>query len=193
MSTRAAYVPTTRFSDAVALAIELHVDQTRKGTSIPYLSHLLGVASLVMENGGDEDQAIAGLLHDAVEDCGGARTADLIRSRFGDDVTDIVLACSDTDVTPKPPWLERKQAYIDHLATAPERALLVSLADKVHNARSIATDADVHGESLWDRFNATSEQSHWYYRSLCDVFEQRLGSIPLVGELRSAIDRIWAS
>lgn len=184
--------PTQRFVDAVALATRLHADQARKGTDITYVSHLLGVAALVLEFGGSEDQAIAALLHDAVEDAGGAETAVMIRREFGDLVADIVVACTDTDQHPKPPWEERKRAYLDHLLTVDESALLVSLADKVHNSRALATDEATHGEHLWDRFNATREQSGWYYSSLCQVFETRLGRTPLVLELEHAIRRIWS-
>jgi (p)ppGpp synthase/HD superfamily hydrolase len=183
--------PTQRFADAVALAATLHADQARKGTEITYLSHLLGVASLVLEHGGSEDQAIAGLLHDAVEDAGGADTAELIRRDYGDLVADIVIACSDTDQHPKPPWQARKQAYLDHLMSVDERVLLVSLADKVHNCRSLATDEVTHGDVLWERFNATRAQSCWYYTSLREVFEARMGRTPLVLELDHAIGRIW--
>ena len=184
--------PTQRFADAVALASRLHADQVRKGTQITYVSHLLGVAALVLEHGGSEDQAIAGLLHDAVEDAGGAETASLVRERFGDLVADIVVACSDTDEDPKPPWEQRKRAYLQHLHSVDERALLVSLADKVHNSRSLAIDAITHGDRLWERFNASREQSCWYYTSLLEVFEARLGRTPLVLELDHAIGRIWA-
>ena len=122
-------VPTDRYVAAVGLARDLHADQARKGTTIPYLSHLLGVSSLIMEHGGHEDLAIAGLLHDAIEDAGGVATEDLIREQFGESVANIVRACSDTDVIPKPPWLDRKQGYLDHLQDASTDVLLVSLAD----------------------------------------------------------------
>lgn len=183
--------PTERFDAAVTLARTLHADQARKGTKVAYLSHLLGVASLVMEYGGDEDQVIAALLHDAVEDAGGAPTEAAIRDQFGDRVADIVRACSDTDVMPKPPWEERKRAYLEHLVGVDDTTLLVSLADKVHNARSLASDLSVHGDALWDRFHASSEQSHWYYDSLADIYAERLGETALVAELRSAIARTW--
>ncbi len=191
MSEQPTNVPTQRFTDAIALAVELHEAHARKGTTVPYMSHLLGVASLVMEHGGTEDQCIAGLLHDAVEDCGGAPTAARIRAEFGDAVADIVEACSDTDLDPKPPWLGRKTAYIDHITHAPDDVLLVSLADKVHNCRSLATDTESHGDLLWARFTGTKVESRWYYESLCKVFEERLGPTPLVRELRHAIARVW--
>lgn len=185
-------VPTARFVAAVELARDLHADQARKGTTIPYLSHLLAVSSLVIEYGGDEDQAIAGLLHDAIEDAGGVETEALISARFGERVAGIVRACSDTDVVPKPPWLARKRAYIDHLDDAPADVLVVSLADKVHNARSLASDLSVHGPAMWDRFNANAAHSHWYYSALYATFDRRLPEHPLVSELAASIDRIWA-
>lgn len=142
----------------------------RKGTTIPYVSHLLGVAALVLEAGGDEDQAIAALLHDAVEDQGGAATQAEIQRRFGDRVAAIVAACSDTDRHPKPPWRERKEAYLRHLAHAPREALLVSLADKVHNSRSLLADLRDDGDRTWSRFSGGKEGELWYYRRLADTF-----------------------
>src|SRR5829696_6570189 len=124
----------------------------RKGTNIPYVTHLLAVAAIVGENGGTEDEVIAALLHDAVEDQGGAATRDEIRRRFGDSVTTIVEGTSDTDVVPKPPWRERKQSYINHVGEAPRSVRLVSAADKLHNARSILVDLRAEGEAAWRRF-----------------------------------------
>lgn len=162
-----------RFSAALAYANELHGLQVRKGTSIPYVAHLLSVAALVIEHGGDEDEAIAGLLHDAVEDQGGQATLASIRGRFGDRVAEIVAACSDTDVVPKPPWRFRKEQYIAGIAHKSQSALLVSLADKVHNARSIAADLASAGESVWERFTGGKEGTCWYYRELLKAFEGR--------------------
>ncbi len=168
---------TGRFDEALAYASTLHRTQTRKGGDIPYLGHLLSVASLVIEGGGTEDQAIAGLLHDAVEDQGGAPVLAEIREKFGDDVATIVEECSDTDVVPKPPWEERKKAYVDHLGYASEASILVSLADKVDNARAILRDYRIHGDDLWQRFNVKDPQKHlWYYRSLLEVFRSRNGT-----------------
>lgn len=163
-----------RFDEALAYAASLHRTQTRKGGDIPYVGHLLSVASLVIEGGGTETQAIAGLLHDAVEDQGGAPVLAEIREKFGDDVATIVDECSDTDVVPKPPWRQRKQHYVDHLAEASEATLLVSLADKLDNARAILRDYRDHGSDLWQRFNVSDPQEHlWYYRSLLAVFKER--------------------
>ena len=155
---------TERFDAALAFAARRHADQRRKGTDIPYVSHLLGVASIVLENGGNEDEAIAALLHDSVED----QKASLaeIRQRFGDGVAAIVAGCSDTDVSPKPPWRERKEAYIAHLASATPSVLLVSAADKLHNARAILADYRDLGDDLWGRFNAGKVETLWYYRAL---------------------------
>ena len=182
----------SRLADAVATAERLHGAQTRKGTEIPYVSHLLAVAGLVIEGGGDEDTVVAALLHDAVEDAGGPPTLAAIRDRFGDRVAAIVSACSDTDEVPKPPWRARKQAYIDHLRgdDLPDGALLVSLADKLHNARAIVADLRAHGNALWTRFNERDPAAHlWYYRWLADVFEVRSPG-PAATELSRTVEEM---
>lgn len=178
-----------RFAEALALAHELHAGQVRKGTAIPYVSHVLAVASIVLDHGGNEDEAIAALLHDAVEDCGGAPVLADIRRRFGERVAGIVAACSDTDQTPKPPWQARKENYLAHLRDAPASVRLVSAADKLHNARAILADYRQIGEALWGRFNATKAQTLWYYRALVEAFAAH-GSSPLVSELARAVDEI---
>jgi (p)ppGpp synthase/HD superfamily hydrolase len=158
-----------RFDRALDLAHELHRTQVRKGTQIPYVAHLMSVSALVAENGGNEDQVIAALLHDAVEDQGGEPTAQRIREAFGDVVHRIVMGCTDSvtdDPKLKKPWRERKEAYLAHLAEAPIDMRLVSAADKVHNARSIVQDLRVHGPSTWDRFKGGKDGSLWYYRTL---------------------------
>ena len=178
----------SRFDRAVNTARTLHSDQVRKGTSIPYISHLLGVASIALEHGADEDVAIAALLHDAVEDAGGAETLQSIRQDFGERVAGIVDECSDTDVVPKPPWLERKKAYIAHISEASVDALLVSAADKLHNARSILMDLRTHGDAVWDRFNAERDDILWYYRELLGEFRRtKQVPAPLLEELRIVI------
>ena len=188
---------TKRFIDALEFAAKKHRRQNRKGTTVPYVSHLLSVAGLVLESGGDEDLAIAGLLHDAVEDAegiSGEEMSVLIRSEFGDRVADIVDGCSDAKSSPggsKPPWKSRKDAYIEHLKSASNDVLRVSIADKVHNARSIATDQDRFGEVVWDRFTSTSEESRWYYTSLRDIYKERISDSYLIKELDIAIARIW--
>ena len=165
---------TGRFQSALVFAAELHRHQRRKGTDIPYVSHLLGVASIALEIGADEDQAIAALLHDAVEDQGGAPCLAEIRSRFGDRVAGMVSDCTDADTVPKPPWRERKEAYIASLAHKPKDSLLVSLADKTHNARAILDDLVVHGPALWERFTGGREGSLWYYDQLARAFRDHL-------------------
>ena len=188
---------TERFINGVQFAHDAHRSRKRKGTAIPYISHLLSVAGLVLESGGDEDLAIAGLLHDAVEDAeeiSGEEMSDRIRSKFGDRVADIVDGCSDAKSSPgesKPPWQSRKEAYIKHLGSASDDVLRVSIADKVHNARSIATDQDRLGEVVWDRFTSTSEESRWYYTSLRDIYKERISDSYLIKELDIAIARIW--
>ena len=166
---------TERFDEALAYASRVHRDQRRKGTNIPYVAHLLGTAAIALENGADEDQAIAALLHDAVEDQGGATRLADIRLRFGDRVAEMVDHCTDTDIDPKPPWRERKEAYIASLASKPASSLAVSLADKTHNAGAIVADLAIHGDELWGRFTGGREGSLWYYRSLVTVFRARGG------------------
>lgn len=156
--------------DAFAFAMSKHHNQVRKGTTIPYISHLMQVSGLVLENGGDADEAIAGLLHDVIEDQDVSPAE--IEQRFGARVRDIVVACSDSTGTNKAPWRERKKAYIAHIAEANTKksVRLVSACDKLHNARAILADYRSIGEQLWPRFNATSEQILWYYRGLADAF-----------------------
>lgn len=180
---------TQRFKEALDYALELHGDQQRKGSDTPYVAHLLAVASLVLEDGGDEEQAIAALLHDAPEDQGGRETLEAIRQRFGDRVADIVHGCTDTYESPKPPWRQRKEDYLEHLKIAPVEVRRVSLADKLHNARSILTDLLRSGEDVWERFNGGKDGTLWYYRSLLVVFRSRSDS-PLVTELGWVLQRI---
>lgn len=184
-----------RFESALQYATQLHATQARKGGQIPYLSHLLAVTSLVLEAGGDEDQAIAALLHDAVEDQGGLPVLAEIRRRYGDRVGDIVEGCTDAHVQPKPPWKQRKQAYIDHLSHADEDMLLVSLADKVHNVRSILLDhralmaREGSADALWERFKGKKTGTLWYYRELLKAFQARKTDrlIRLLNEFESMV------
>jgi (p)ppGpp synthase/HD superfamily hydrolase len=182
---------TDKFDDALVFAHTLHRRQKRKGTRIPYISHLLAVASLVIENGGDEEQAIAALLHDAVEDQGGIETLEMIRVRFGRRVSRIVKDCSDAWVLPKPEWRKRKEDHLAHLQHAPADSLLVSLGDKVHNALAIRRDRDEFGEAVWSRFNGGKEGTLWYYRSLSDCFSDRLPG-PLANELGRIVEELEA-
>jgi (p)ppGpp synthase/HD superfamily hydrolase len=180
---------TRRFDVALQLASALHHRQHRKGTRIPYIAHLMAVSAIVLEAGGDEELAIAALFHDAVEDQGGAATEKTIRRLFGDRVADIVAECSDTDIEPKPPWRERKEAYLAHLKTASDDALLVSAADKLHNARAILADYRLLGDDLWERFNASKTDQLWYYRQLVRAFRAR-GSTALVEEFDRVVSEI---
>ncbi len=160
---------TQRFEEAMLYALHLHAAQTRKGSGIPYVSHLISVAALTLEYGGTEDEAIAALLHDAVEDQGGAVTRAEILRRFGPVVTGIVDGCSDTDRTPKPPWRARKEAYLAHLPNASDSVLLVSACDKLHNVRTLVMDYRIKGEELWRRFHGGREGTLWYYRSVVEL------------------------
>lgn len=166
---------TEKFDRALLYAAAVHGGQKRKGTDIPYLAHLMAVAATVLEYGGSEDMAIAALLHDAVEDQGGLPRLEDIRARFGPKVADIVLACSDaTEVgRPKPEWRARKERYIAHLADLDQDTLLVSLSDKVHNARSILRDSrrEGIGAAVWDRFNRPRKDTCWYYSALAEAFQ----------------------
>ena len=162
-----------RFENALIYATRLHAQQKRNGTAIPYVSHLLAVASLVIEAGGSEDEAIAALLHDGPEDQGGLATLEDIRDRFGAAVGEIVAACSDTLAEQKPAWRQRKRAYLAHLPEATQSAKLVSCADKLHNARAILADYRQHGDALWDRFTAGREDVLWYYGELARIFAEQ--------------------
>jgi GTP pyrophosphokinase len=165
-----------RFSLALTGAARLHGAQVRKGTDIPYIAHLLAVTSIALEYGATEDEAIAAVLHDVIEDIPPGLGADWarrwIRAEFGQAVLDIVEACTDADVQPKPAWRERKARYLQHLASASQSVVLVSAADKLHNARSILRDYRQVGERLWDRFNADAGKGGTigYYRELVRIF-----------------------
>lgn len=159
-----------RFLRAFLFAAEKHKGQPRKASTIPYIAHLMGVASLVLEAGGDEDLAIAALLHDVVEDCGGAPMLKEVRRRFGPRVAKMVDGCTDTDVYPKPPWRQRKEKYIARLRYEDKETRLVSAADKLNNVRSILSDYRSVGESVWSRFHGGREGTLWYYRTLRDEF-----------------------
>jgi GTP pyrophosphokinase len=176
---------TSRFDDAFKYAHEVHSSQTRKGTGVPYLGHLMGVASIVLDDAGSEDEAIAALLHDAAEDHGGRERLDDIRRRFGDVVAQIVEDCTDSWDSPKPPWLERKQAYIQHARKLAGPSLRVSAADKVHNSYAILRDLRNSGEVVWERFDATPDDVMAYYESLVRAFREAGG-----GHLVDELDRI---
>jgi (p)ppGpp synthase/HD superfamily hydrolase len=160
----------SRYSDALAYAFKLHSYQTRKGSTTPYIAHLMSVSALVLENGGNEDQAIAALLHDAVEDQGGLKTLQAIRERFGDRVAQIVQSCTDSYTSPKPPWRERKERYLAELRNADAEIQLVSLADKVHNARCLLADLQQSGPVVWSWFQGRKNGTLWYYHTLAEFF-----------------------
>lgn len=190
-----AYVPflTWRFDAALQFASGLHHDQPRKGVPIPYIAHLMSVCALVLEAGGDEDQAISALLHDAVEDQGGKATLDTIRHLFGKRVANAVESCSDstaTDPTKKLPWRERKEMYLTHLQGAKEDAVLIAAADKLHNARAILSDYRELGEQLWLRFNAPKNEQLWYYCALVETLRQTVAPTVLVGELEKVVKEL---
>lgn len=179
-----------RFLRAFHFAAEKHTGQTRKASTIPYIAHLMGVASLVLEFGGDEDMAIAALLHDVVEDCGGVPMLAEVRRKFGSRVAAIVEGCTDSDSTPKPPWRERKETYIRHLKTADADTHLVSAADKLNNVRSILSDYRELGDGIWERFNGGREGTLWYYRSLLEEFRRQPNR--LVREFELAVTELEA-
>lgn len=179
-----------RLADAFTFATIAHAEQKRKGTTIPYVSHLMSVSALVLEHGGDEDQAIAGLLHDVIEDCGAAYEP-IIREQFGERVTRIVRACTDADTTPKPPWQQRKTTYLQHLEQESPEVLLVSACDKLHNARAIVSDQHAIGQTVFERFSATQAQVLWYYESLAEIY---LSKMPgrLADEVARNVDHMHA-
>jgi GTP pyrophosphokinase len=179
----------SRFEEALVLAARLHRGHMRKGGSVPYISHLMQVAGLVLEFGGDEEEAIAALLHDAIEDQGGAATGELIREQFGERVRAIVEGCSDTDQTPKPPWRARKEAHLAHLRSASPSVRLVVAADKLHSARTLLTDYRQHGEALWSRFKGGKEGTLWYHREALTVLQAH-GKSPIVEELAHAVGEL---
>lgn len=208
---------TSRFEEALVYAARAHWQQIRKvdprddgeaapsrdaASEIPYVAHLLAVTSLVLENGGGEDEAIAALLHDAIEDAGGVARRDDIRARFGDEIVRIVAACSDSDGETRAPWRERKERYLAHLAaTTDAKVRLVSACDKLHNARAVLSDYAKIGEPLWRRFNGGRDGTVWYYRSLADEFARRgppgiadeIGrAVSELEELVRAADPTWA-
>jgi (p)ppGpp synthase/HD superfamily hydrolase len=184
---------THRFDLALHFASGLHRNQCRKATYVPYISHLMSVTALVLENGGSEDQAIAALLHDAVEDQGGKPTLDTIRHLFGDRVADIVFECSDSDATDpaqKLPSAERKRAYLEHLPSISSDALVVALADKVHNVRSILADYQQVGDAVWDRFNVGKEEQLKYYSRLLEIFRERSAPPRLTDEFGRVVGEL---
>ena len=174
-----------RFDDAFGYAHQVHKEQKRKGTNAPYIGHLIGVTSIVLDDGGTEDEAIGALLHDAAEDHGGRSRLDEIRGRFGDAVARIVEDCTDSWETPKKAWAERKREYVEHARTLPPSSLRVSAADKVHNTYAILRDLRNMGEAVWDRFNAKPDDVMAYYEGLVRAYRAAGG-----GRLVDELDRI---
>ncbi len=178
-----------QFEKALHYATRIHGGQLRKKTRIPYVAHILGVAAIAMEYGANETEAIAALLHDAVEDCGGAKRLRDIERKFGKDVARIVEGCTDTDQKPKPPWLKRKKTYVAHVRHASIPTKLVSASDKLHNVRAILKDYREEGERLWNRFNGGKQGALWYYRALVNAFSGKRIQ-PLVQELDRTLTQL---
>ena len=178
-----------RFSDAVVLSCRWHAKQQRKVSHTPYVAHLLRVAGIVLEADGSEDEAIAALLHDAIEDQGGNEARETIRERFGPEVVKIVDECSDTDQSPKPPWRERKEAFLERLPKISDSAKLITAADKLDNVRSLIDGYHERGETLWDAFGGGREGTLWYYRAVTDTLRRTLPG-PLTDRLARAVARL---
>jgi (p)ppGpp synthase/HD superfamily hydrolase len=176
-----------RIVEAFAFTYELHRAQIRKGSHVPYITHLMGVAAIVGRHGGDEEQFIAALLHDAVEDQGGIETLELIRQKFGDKVAEYVSGCTDSDTTPKPPWEERKEKFIQSTRTASPRQKLIVAADKLHNAKSIISDLGERGNAVWKMFKGGRENTLWYYGEMVLALSHNW-SHALLRELADAVD-----
>lgn len=176
-----------RFTDALVYTATLHQAQKRKVSGSPYVAHLLRVAGIALEYGATEDEAIAALLHDAIEDQGGAATREEIRRRFGDEVVATVEGCTDADTTPKPPWRKRKEAHVDHLRHASASVRLIVAADKLDNARSLLKEYRIRGEGVWDFFHAGRDGTLWYYRAMVDALIAA-GTNPLVEEVAHTVE-----
>ena len=180
-----------KYLEAYVYSYKLHKKQTRKGSNIPYFTHLSSVSNLIIENNGTTTQAIAGLLHDAVEDQGGAKTLAAIKRKFGPKVAKIVDQCSDTTIKPKPPWKTRKIKYIENIKNKTQDTLLVSLCDKYHNANCILSDYQKVGEEIWDRFTASKQETFWYYESLYKEFKKYLKNhLELIKAYKNAVDEM---
>ena len=179
-----------KFEEALVYATQAHGNQMRKKTGIPFVAHILGVTAIALEYGASETEAISALLHDTVEDCGGADRFRDIREKFGDDVAGIVDGCTDTYETPKPPWLERKRAYIEHLKDSDSSTRLVSASDKLHNTRAILAELRRHGTDVFDRFGGKKDGTLWYYRTLVTAFREHGNHTDLIGELDRVVTEI---
>ena len=180
-----------RAGDALAFTFDLHATQTRKGAGAPYITHLIAVAALVGEYGGNEDQFIAALLHDAVEDQGGRKTLALIRERYGARVAELVLGASETDDTPKPPWRSRKEQHIAKMAAAGAELKLIVAADKLHNMRSVLRDLRIEGPRVWENFTGRCDGTLWYYREMRAALAEGWEH-PILEELDEVIRKLHA-
>lgn len=180
---------TKRFAEALVYANDLHREQARKGSGVPYISHLLAVCALTLEYGGGEDEAIAALLHDAIEDQGGAAARAEILRRFGPRVTEIVEGCSEAEHWPMPPWRERREEFVKQVRAASAPVRLVSACDKVHNARSLVMDYRIYGEDLWRRFTGGRDGTLWYYRAMVEALSAS-GTSPVVEELNRVVTEL---
>jgi len=176
------------FENALAYAARLHAGQMRKGSDTPYISHLLAVTAIALDHGATENEAIAALLHDAVEDQGGQKTLEEIRRQFGNQVAEIVAACSDTDELPKPPWRERKEAFVERLRTEPYSVRLVVAADKLHNVRDVLRNFRIHGDDLWLQFKGGRDGTIWYYRAVVGALSE--AATPEEQQLNALIEEI---
>ena len=185
---------TDLFKEALCYAFELHQKQKRKVTYVPYIGHLLGVAGIVIDYGGNEDEAIAALLHDAIEDQGGSETKEEIRIRFGENIARIVEGCSDYDGDHSPPWRDRKEAYLKHIVHADYSIILVSASDKLHNGRANLKDYRIMGENLWKKFQGGKEGTLWYYRELVKAYRTTydLSVIDELGRVVSKLEKMAA-
>jgi (p)ppGpp synthase/HD superfamily hydrolase len=194
MTTTLAPILGDRFETALIMAHRLHRSQERKGSPVPYISHLMSVSALVIEEGGSEDEAIAALLHDAIEDQGGSGTRDLLRVTFGDRVCAIIEGCTESEVQPKPAWRERKERHLAQLVNAPPSVVRVTIADKLHNVRSLLADYDRMGEAIWERFGGGKVGTIWYYREMLVRLRSADNTVSLdsasLRELAELVDRL---
>ena len=179
-----------KFEEALIYAMRAHANQTRKKTGIPFVAHILGVTAIALEYGANENEAIGALLHDTVEDCGGEQRLRDIRTKFGDNVAKIVDGCTDTYETPKPPWMERKRAYIEHLKTSDGSTRLVSASDKLHNTRALLAELRRHGLGVFERFGGKKDGTLWYYRMLVTSFRQHGDHLDLIDELERVVSEL---
>jgi (p)ppGpp synthase/HD superfamily hydrolase len=179
-----------QFEKALVYATRIHGGQLRKKTKIPYVAHILGVSAIAMEYGANETEAIAALLHDAVEDCGGEKRLRDVQREFGKAVAKIVDGCTDTYETPKPPWIARKKKYIAHLKDSDSSTRLVSASDKLHNTRAILTELRRHGLEVFERFAGKKDGTLWYYRTLVSAFRAHGDHTDLIDELDRVVTEI---